>query len=186
MYVLYVKEKKPEEKADEKTKPGANRNPPPNPIRLHNGVRFSKKKPQPCEVTKVWGINEKYIYAKQISFLCFSLFFFFYNKFHWIQFKISKWDPGTNTRKTRKFKWTMQNQIHSYWCSTILNSNRDKSLSPVSTECGSHAEKKLQNEGFQISDLSSDCCTDHSLEKHNTACNNRTWHFSLDQLIIPG
>lgn len=28
MYVLYVKEKKPEEKADEKTKPGANRNPP--------------------------------------------------------------------------------------------------------------------------------------------------------------
>lgn len=79
MYVLYVKEKKPEEKADEKTKPGANRNPPPNPIRLHNGVRFSKKKPQPCEVTKVWGINEKYIYAKQISFVCFSLFFFTIN-----------------------------------------------------------------------------------------------------------
>lgn len=40
-------------KADEKTKPGGNRNPPPNPIRLQNGVRFSKEKPQPCEVTKV-------------------------------------------------------------------------------------------------------------------------------------
>lgn len=52
MYVLYAKEKKPEEKADEKTKEG-NSNPPPKPIRLQNGVRFSKEKPQPCEVTKV-------------------------------------------------------------------------------------------------------------------------------------
>lgn len=64
MYVLYVKKKKPEEKVDEKTKPGGNRNPPPpNSIRLQNGVRVSKEKPQPCEVTKVWGINEKYIYV---------------------------------------------------------------------------------------------------------------------------
>lgn len=53
MYVLYVKEKKPEEKVDEKIKPGGNRNPPPNSIRLQNGVHISKEKPQPCEVTKV-------------------------------------------------------------------------------------------------------------------------------------
>lgn len=91
MYVLYAKEKKLEEKADEKTKPEGNRNPPPNPIRLQNGVHTSMEKPRPCEVTKVREINEKYIYAKQISFVRFPLFFFFfYNKYHWIQFKISK------------------------------------------------------------------------------------------------
>lgn len=170
--------KEPEEKADERTKPEGSSNPLPKPIRLQNGVCFSTEKPQPCEVTKVWGINEKYIYPEQISFVSFPLIFF-YNKFHWTQFKISKWDPGTNARKTRKFKWAMQNHIHSCWCSTILNSNCDKSLSPASTECGCHAGKTLQHEGPQIPALTSVCCTDHSLEKHNTACNNCTWHFSL-------
>lgn len=78
MYVLYAKEKKPEEKAEEKTKPEGNRNPLPNSIRLQNGVHTSTEKPKPCEVTKVRGINEKYIYAKQISFVRFPLFFFFF------------------------------------------------------------------------------------------------------------
>lgn len=77
MYILYAKEKKPEEKADEKTKPEGNRNPLPNSIRLQNEVHTSTEKPRPCEVTKVRGINEKYIYAKQISFVRFPLFFFF-------------------------------------------------------------------------------------------------------------
>lgn len=139
---------------------------------------FSKEKPQPWEVIKVWDINEKYIYAKQISFRKFSsnfFFFFFYNKFHWIQFKVSKGDLGTNPRKTRKFKWAMQNQIHSCHCSTMLTSNHDEPLSPMSTECGHHTGKKSQKVGLQIPALGSDCCSYHGLEKRHTAmCATRT------------
>lgn len=42
--------------------------PPSKPIRLENGPCFSKEKPQSWDVIKVWGVNEIYIYAKQISF----------------------------------------------------------------------------------------------------------------------
>lgn len=86
----------------------------------------------------------------KFHFVSFPLIFFFYNKFYWIQFKVSKGDLGTNPRKTRKFKWAMQNQIHSCHCSTMLNSNHDEPLSPVSTECGHHTGKKPQKVGLQI------------------------------------